>query len=503
MYPPLADAPDLDRDSLIRVESPAHEQAVAFSHASSVLLEPPSDGSPWAYDAVPWVDEVDAELASAVNLRPYRARGARGQGVRVAVFDVQWERVEQLQPTLGDVSTHDCFMHPSCEPSMDTTRTRFDFERGTHGAGCAEALHTIAPEAELHLVRVNSTTMFENAVEWAIREDIDIISMSMSFLNLNFFDRTGPLRVPIRRLEEHGILLVTSAGNYARGHWQGTFVDSDGDGKMDFEGEGYLPVYLTEGSPRLYVTWDQFIACGQTDLDLLLRDADGWIVARSEESQRFPREGQQGHRCQPIEQVRSVPEDGWYQLEVLHRRGVTAGVRVDVLTPGGRIPDSHPWGTIHEPGLHRSVLTVGAIDAMGYLGGPPQPYSSFGPPDLAWTKPDLHGPDALSSAIYGPRGFFGTSAATPIVAGLVAVLMSDDPSLSPHEAAERLKGLGREGLDGLVSTEPVRRARLPLQGASSGCGERPMWLVGAGPLGLFGLLGWLRGRRRLTDGGSR
>lgn len=498
MYPPV-DAPDLDRDTLVRVEAPAHPEAAATSYASSILLAPPTDGSAWVRDSVPFVDQADPALAAAVNLDPWHARGSRGQGVKVAVFDVQWERLEQLRPALGAVSTHDCWLHPSCAPELDTARPRFDFERGTHGPGCAEAIHSVAPGAELHMVRVNSTTMFENAVEWAIREEIDVISMSMSFLNLNFFDRTGPLRRPIDRLDQHGVLLVTSAGNYARGHWQGRFVDADGDGRMDFDGDNALPVYLTPGSPRLYVTWDQFLACGQTDLDLVLYDAEGWIVARSQEVQRFPRAGEEGHRCQPIEQVRSVPEEGWHRLEVHRRRGATTGVRVDVLTPGGRVFESQPWGTIHEPGLHPSVLTVGAIDLLGYSAAPPQPYSSLGPRDQLWPKPDVYGPDALSSRIYGPRGFFGTSAATPVVAGLVAVLMSDEPGLTPHQAADRLRGASVAELSGLLDDQGVRRARLPQDPEPVGCGERPMWLVVFGPIGLLGLVS---GRRRRAASAS-
>lgn len=493
MYPPV-DAPDLDRDVLVRVEQADHPEAIARGLSSSILAGPPSDGAAWSPAFVPFVDEVDPRLPGALNLGPAHARGARGAGVKVAIFDLQWQGAESLDA----VAMHDCWQHPSCAPALDPLRPNFDFERGVHGTACADVVRAVAPEAELFLVRVNTAAMFEAAAAWAIREEIDIISMSMSFFTTSFFDNTGPLAAPVRALDRHGVLLVTSAGNYARGHWRGLFVDADGDGRLDFDGSNALPIYLRPSSPRVFVTWDQFASCGMTDLDAELRDARGFIVARGTDEQRRALPDEEGHRCRPAELLASVPEEGWYDLQVFHRRGVRTGLRVDVVAPGGTVEDPDPFGSIQDPGNHPTALTVGAIDLHAYLTARPQGYSSLGERGLGF-KPDIYGPDAIGTRTLGPRGFFGTSAATPAVAGLIAVLMSEHPGLTPQAASERLQAMSFVEIRDLLAADPVPRARLPDEPARPSCGERPLWLGMLPLLGWWVAAGWWsrsRGRRR-------
>jgi subtilisin family serine protease len=486
LFPPPLDAGILDSDAWVRVEQGEHPEALAASNRSSVLPGPPLDDSPWRFEVVPVVDGVDVRVGEAIGLVIPHDRGALGAGVKVAIFDLQWEGIDLVDLDVGRVSTHDCWLHPSCLPPLDSARPRFDVERGFHGTSCAEAVRAVAPEADLHLVRVNSTTMFDAAVDWAIREGVDVISMSMSFFNLNFFDRTGPVSRAVRRLEEHGILLVTSAGNYARGHWSGLYTDGDGDGRLDFDGSNGLPIYLRPGSARVHVTWDQFASCGTTDLDIVLRDARGWIVGRGRDVQRVRDPDERSYRCSPVEQIRNVPEEGWYTLEVHHRRGSRVDIRVDIVAPSGVIDGSDPRGTIQEPGLHSSVLTVGSVDAGAFRFAPPQPYSSVGPLGLAVDKPEIYGPDAYATVTYGTRGFSGTSAATPIVAGMVAVLMSEDPGLSPRGAADRLVATAWPDPTLRSTHPPVRRARFVEFLDRGGCGGGPGWLVTLLVIGLGG-----------------
>lgn len=488
-----ADAIHLDRDALIRVEAPAHPDAVARSATGAVLLAPPDDGTPWSREAVPWTDQIVAdEVEGPINLAPWHARGARGAGVRVAVFDLQWERTAQLDPDL-DVTTHDCWDSQACARPMDPLRTRFAFERGPHGTACAEVVGAIAPEAELHLVRVNSRTTLENAVEWAIREEIHVISMSLSWFNQTFFDGGGPIDPLMDRLAAHDILVVTSAGNYARGHWRGHWTDVDGDQRLDFDGDNQLEVRLEPGQ-RTYITWDQYGICGATDLDVRLLDAAGRIVDRSEALQAPPDLAPDGARCAPIEQVDAGETEGPFQLEVRRRRGTTVDVLVDVLTPGGRIPGGVAGGSIVDPGLHPAVLTVGAASPVDYLSPEVRSYSSRGPSLTGLIKPDLVAPDGLTTRSLGTGGFFGTSAATPVVAGMVAVVLSDAPHLTPHQAAARLEAWAWDPGPPGGGPDPrwgVGKARLPVEGEAPGCGRGPVVLL---PLLLpVALLG---GRRR-------
>lgn len=459
-----------DAQDLWRVEDPNTPGALAVSATGAVVAGEPV-GIPHAHEPVPEpTDALSAiEGVAAMGADGWHARGVTGAGVRVAVLDVQWFGAEADPDALGEVATHDCWFAASCDAPMDTSRARFGFEEGVHGVGCAEVVRGVAPDVELHLVRTNGMTTLENAFDWAIREDIDVLSLSIAYFNASFYDGTGPVNQLVERLRAADVLLVAAAGNYARGHWDGAFTDGDGDGRMDFDGANGLWLALSGGGP--YVSWDQFHACGTTDLDAVLYDANGAIVSRGEAVQ-----DPDGDACSPFERLGAVPEDGWYFLEVRDVRGPTVGLRVNVLATGGRIDGGDPSGSVTDPGTAEEALTVGAVRADGYLQNGSEGFSSQGPTSDGRAKPDLAGPDGLTVGAYGAEGFFGTSAATPAVAGAVALVMSEDPSLGPYEAADRLRGWAWSDGPGFDADPAIGagRVRLPPAETPSPCGHRPL-----------------------------
>ena len=68
----------------------------------------------------------------------------------------------------------------------------------------------------------------------------------------------------------------------------GEFDDRDGDGDHDFDwGSSYLPVYYGPGVQSVTLAWDEFRACGDTDLDLYAYDRQGNVVGRAEVKEVF------------------------------------------------------------------------------------------------------------------------------------------------------------------------------------------------------------------------
>jgi len=457
-----------DAPRLVRVEIPDHPGALVSSETGSVLDRPPAPGIEWRWEPVAELDRSPAfEALEATNADLWHDLDHRGQGVRVAVFDPGWFGAAESE--LGRFSTHDCIAHKSCDTPFEPLE-----QSGKHGVACAEVVRDLAPDAQLFLVRMGSFTSFENGVQWAIRNDIDLISMSVSFYNDSFHDGTGPFAPLMEALEAHDILLVTSAGNTAREHWMGDYVDADLDGRMDFDGSNRLLFDMGPGQgKRVNINWDQHRICGTTDLDLIVTDLEGDILARSEAVQQADAD-----QCQPVEQLKlDLEEAGRFALEVHHKRGASARLALSILARSGSIVGAVADRSVTIPADHPLAVAVGAVRADRYQTAGAEGFSSWGPNNAGWPKPDIAGPDRLSTATYGAEGFSGTSAATPAVAGLIAVRMSAAPQSTPREAFE---WLGRRALSDtpLWEADPelgAGRARLPVPEVTDpGCGRRPL-----------------------------
>jgi hypothetical protein len=478
MLPILVSALDTDPWDLVRVDVPGAAGALVTSSRGSLLLEPPTDGTPWRVESVPVPDAYTAwEAREAIRVDDWHAEGFDGRGVRLAVFDIQWFQAELVAEELGGYETHDCAASLDCELPMDTFRPLFSFEEGSHGVACAETVRDVAPGVELHLVRVNGLTTMENAVDWAVREHIDLISMSMSFFSESFYDGSGAISETAARLADGGVLLASSAGNYAKQHWLEDFRDTDLDGYHEFEGGStFLPIYLDGGSRhRVIVNWDQYDRCGDTDVDAYVLDAGGALVGRSEVVQSSAR-----NACQPVERVSAWAErSGWYYLTIRRSSGDPI-FRFSVQLQDGEIWQARAAGSLADPASSPTVFSVGAARASTWLQGGPESFSSRGPTHGGLPKPDITGPDGLSSSIYGETGFYGTSAAAPATAATLAVIMSRYPEMDAFGAARWAqehavpRGASWEEPDMDLGAGYLRLP--PLEDLEKGCGDRPLLL---------------------------
>jgi hypothetical protein len=484
----IASPATADGWDLVRVDQPDFPGAEAVSAAGSVLLEPPTDGTAWRTESVPELagassgglalEEVwDPRATEAIGLDAWHAAGHLGQGVRVAIFDVQWFGAAFREIELGSTLSHDCWADVQCESPIDSLRPRFDFERGSHGVACAEVIRDLAPEAELHLVRVNGLTTLENAVDWAIREEMDIISMSMTFFNESFYDGTGPVSELVDRLEAANILMVTSAGNNGERHYEDVFRDQNRNGFHEFRsGSEYLPIRAKGGDGRVAaVVWDEFQDCGRSDLRVELVDASGNTIRVANHFQDFENE-----KCTPVERIRAPIElDGdWVYLRIERVLGEGA-LPFDIMSFSGGIFGAISENSMADPAPHPLSFTVGAVHVENYMHSPVEAFSSQGPSRGPVLKPSLVAPDGLSTRTYGANRFFGTSASAPVTASALAVRMSADGSLSPRQAAMDLQAWAWSGSN--TWTQPdlamgAGRLRLPdpsLEG-NGGCTSRPL-----------------------------
>ena len=466
MFPPVVDLPP----ELYRVDVPNYPNALISSEYGSVLETPPS-GEDWRAERMAIADQEwsegsqsqHTELLNAIGAQAWHDEDHLGQDISIAVFDLEWLGFEELEP-LKNVQTHDCVKHRSCAPEIDPYSARFAFEQGGHGVACAEVIQQIAPQSQVHLVRVNSLTSLENAISWSLENNIDIISMSLSFFKESFYDGNGPVNDQMDRLLGSSTLMVTSAGNYADQHYRGTFSDGDLNGFHQFDhGTEYLPIHLEPGSYRFTLIWDQMGQCGESDINAWVQSPDGLIVGRGVHEQNIG-----SIPCFPGENITvRTEESGWHYIRLELVRGA-GSVDFDLMARGGFLFHAMPQGSIVDPGNHPGVLTVGSHRLQNYLFQPIESFSSQGPTISGVFKPDIAAPNGLNTEIFGTRAFYGTSASTPVAAGAIALFMSGT-GLNSYEAASVLKANALSNKDDRPEENGHGRLRLPPPNTSSSC----------------------------------
>ncbi|MHB1390905.1 MAG: S8 family serine peptidase [Thermoleophilia bacterium] len=365
----------------------------------------------------PVTSAVTSEGVADIAANTWQSAGYKGAGVRVAVIDPGFSGYTDRIAS-GDLPAGVITQSFVAGGNITTG--------GIHGTACAEIVYDTAPDAQLYLVNYGTIVELGNALDYIQSQGIQVVSSSWSYPGTTAGDGSGWLDDRVAQLNAAGVLWVNAAGNAAQMHWSGPFVDANHNNWMEFKNGDEINNFYAYAGETIYVslTWNKWPVTNQ-DYDLLLYQAGGVTpVAGS----ALPQTGSQ----EPVESFTyTIPADGYYDVMVNNYHGLAAGDANMDLFVFSKSPPHYQVaaGSLTGPPTDSSVgLTAGAVqvntNTLEY-------FSSRGPTADGRIKPDLVGPDWVTTATYGVSGFRGTSAAAPHAAGAAALIRGAHPVYSP------------------------------------------------------------------------
>jgi len=389
-----------------------------------------------------------SEGTELIGATIWHTAGHTGEGVKVAILDRGFTGYAGLLGTeLPDSVTTQSFFAGS------------DIEGDTsHGTACAEIIHDVAPDADIYLVNFGTSVEMGNAVDWLINQGVDIISCSGGYPAGGPGDGTGPICDIVDGARAAGILWIQAIGNTYQNHWQGSYVDTDGDKLLEFSGtDEFNTISVNAGDPIVVaLKWNDAWGHSYNDWDLLLLDRNNIVVALSAATQ-------------------NGDDDPWealaYQATYTGEYGIAIGnynagfaVNFHLYSYFHSMEYSTPVGSYAVPADSSNAISVGAV----YYGTPDvlEDFSAQGPTEDGRVKPDLVAPDGVSTSTYGTGDFYGTSASAPHAAGAAALVKELHPSYTPAEIQAFLEGsavdLGATGKDNLYGSGRLNMGDIPM-----------------------------------------
>jgi len=359
-----------------------------------------------------------------------RAQGLDGGGVVVGVISDGIDHVADAQRS-------------SDLPNVTVPSGGCPRGSGDEGTALLEIVHDIAPGAQELFAGPSDSFEMIQAVQCLTAAGANVIVDDLGFFAEPYF-QDGPVAAAVREAVQAGVSYHSSAGNEARQHLEQDFVATPSSTLHDFAGgagDNTNSVVVPPGGTLTCVLqWNDPFGASANDYDLFLLDQNMRIIAVSDD----PQVGAQD----PIEtiSVLNVGTSNAVANLVIDRFGQSEPRRLELFCLGASaLEHMTPAGSIIGHPALSEVVSVAAIDVADVGLDQVESFSSRGPARIDFptrvdrAKPDLAAFDGVSISNAGgfPAcppfcAFFGTSAASPHTAGVAALLLQKDPSMTPR-----------------------------------------------------------------------
>ena len=346
---------------------------------------------------------------------------------------------------------------------------------GSEGRAMLEIVHDLAPGAQLYFATAQGgqAAMAQNILSLQAAGCTVIVDDVSYATDPPFQD--GILSRAVNTVTAAGVTYLSSAGNWGRssagnsGVWEGDFVPGtvvSGGTFHDFDpGPALREANHLAGTTNdsLVLTWADPLGAAADDYDLYVVDANGTLLASSTTDQLGASD--------PVEFVALPP--GAAAAFVVLAAGSPRYLRLHLLRRGGLV-DFSTAGAAYGHNAAANTISVAATPAAvangsGPMGPYPGPFTAANTPELfsadgprrvffspsgapytsgnssatggkVLSKPDVAAADGVATSVvptFAP--FFGTSAAAPHAAAIVALMRSLRPAASVAQIAASLR----------------------------------------------------------------
>ncbi|WP_424357759.1 NBR1-Ig-like domain-containing protein [Methanocella sp. MCL-LM] len=331
---------------------------------------------------------------------------------------------------------------------------------GDEGTAMLEIIHDMAPGAQLYFHDSGDNVIeFTNAIDALVNQGCTVIVDDMRWINEPFFEDGYVASHVTSVVANRNVIYINSAGNYAENHYQEQYHD---DGF--YYHNRHIPIVIPPSSSvRIILEWNDKWGESTNDYVLRLYDSNGNLVGYNDNWQGlgYP------NPYESIVYTNYYSTSRTYYIYIENYNGKAQSKTLEIYTFGAKIDPSYNTASdsIFSHAAVPGVITVGAIDAYDLGNDDIQMYSSRGPVTISHPsaqtrqKPDICGIDDVrisgagnfGSYYYGNYYFYGTSAAAPSVAAVVADLWSAYPTKNKDEIKSLLywsaTDIGAAGFD--------------------------------------------------------